>query len=399
MCSVEDYIDFLKFYNRLHPQDPLYDNFTKNILPSCVSEYKLPNGANTNSFKCPFEACAIFFSRGHLLEAHFIDEHYDEIPIGVFGIKTVFICEMCYCKFKSFKAFKSHRKNYDICEEMQINVLLNAFNRPVYQDLYVHEFICAKCPYNVLCLEANGTIRGIDEIRKHLIPCYREFRSSKNAYKIKNKEIFIKSRVDQMLENGLLNKADPLFGFFVEYILPSLVFETCLGSGYYVCPFGLCGYVGNYDQLEFHLSNHHFDQLPLNIFGKKTEFKCEECFKLIQGFEAFKDHYDHCFYSKHYYNSYQKKLCDWMIFLFVKHKNLRKNDPKFLLFRDQVLPSIVIESRTFSGNVLRVFDCPFCKIYKDDPKSLVKHLQKRHSDKLPENVFETKSLKRKRNDI
>ncbi|CAF1028403.1 unnamed protein product [Brachionus calyciflorus] len=398
MCNVEEYIEFLEFYNRLSSDDPLYENFTKKIVPSLIYEYNLPNGAKTNCYKCPFETCRIFFSRDYLLETHLVDQHYDEIPKGVFGIKDKFICEMCYCKFKSFKAFKSHKNNYDICEEMQINVLLNVFNRPVYKDQYVHEFRCDKCPFSLLCLEANGIIRGIDEIRKHLIPCYSQYRASKELFKINNKEVFINRRVNQLVEKGRLNRSDPLFDFFVDNILPSLVFETCVGSGWYICPFGLCGHIGNYDQLEYHLKNHHYDQLPFDLFGKKTEFKCFECLKLIQGFEAYKEHYDHCLFSKHFYFKYQNKLCDWMLFLFVKHKRISLNDPKFKTFKNQVLPSIVIEGRTSSGMVLKVFNCSFCKNYEVDPKSLVNHMKKKHSNEIPAGVFEIETRKRKLNE-
>ncbi|CAF1028385.1 unnamed protein product [Brachionus calyciflorus] len=92
----------------LQPDDPKFNIFKKRIVPSLVNEWITPKGVNSHSFRCPFDSCAVLVSRSQLMERHLREQHYDEIPIGVFGKIKSHNCNPCGQTFKRLEHLYKH---------------------------------------------------------------------------------------------------------------------------------------------------------------------------------------------------------------------------------------------------------------------------------------------------
>lgn len=108
--EVERKLNELLANGSLSKNDPKFESFKDEILPSVVLQWTLPNGKNSFQFKCPFKNCQSLCSRSVLMERHLKEQHHDQIPINVFGFKSSFQCNICSNQvFKRFEHLKSHK--------------------------------------------------------------------------------------------------------------------------------------------------------------------------------------------------------------------------------------------------------------------------------------------------
>lgn len=108
MNPVEKKIDELIAMGCLQPDDEKFNFFKNVVVPSVVNEWITPKGVNSHSFRCPFETCAVLVSRGQLLERHLREQHYKDLPIGVFGTLNSHICKTCGQTFKRLEHLYKH---------------------------------------------------------------------------------------------------------------------------------------------------------------------------------------------------------------------------------------------------------------------------------------------------
>lgn len=90
--------------------DPNYKFFKEEVLPSLTFQYVTPEGEKTYHYRCPFNACQTLCSTTSLLERHFREQHYDQLPKDVFGEKKTFHCRICNKFFKRHEHLKMHNK-------------------------------------------------------------------------------------------------------------------------------------------------------------------------------------------------------------------------------------------------------------------------------------------------
>ena len=102
-------IDDLINYGHLPVDDPKFNFFTEKIIPSVVNIWITPKGVNSHSFRCPFEKCAVLVCRSVLLERHLFEEHYDELPKGVFDYLYHHECMACGRSFVSEDHYERHK--------------------------------------------------------------------------------------------------------------------------------------------------------------------------------------------------------------------------------------------------------------------------------------------------
>lgn len=108
MFRVEQKISELIAMGCLQPDDEKFQFFKNVIVPSVVHEWITPRGINSHSYRCPFETCAVLVSRGQLLERHLREQHYTQIPIGVFGTLNSYNCKTCGQTFKRLEHLNKH---------------------------------------------------------------------------------------------------------------------------------------------------------------------------------------------------------------------------------------------------------------------------------------------------
>ena len=108
MTCVEKRINELMAMGCLQPDDPKFEFFKKIVVPSVVNEWITPKGVNSHSYRCPFESCAVLVSRSLLMERHLKEQHYTEIPCGVFGTLKSFVCNPCGQSFKRREHLLKH---------------------------------------------------------------------------------------------------------------------------------------------------------------------------------------------------------------------------------------------------------------------------------------------------
>lgn len=108
MDKVDQKINELIAMGCLQPDDAKFDFFKQTVLPSVVYEWITPKGVNSHAYRCPFESCAVLVSRSPLMERHLREQHFSEIPYGVFGKESPKICKPCGQTFKRFEHLSKH---------------------------------------------------------------------------------------------------------------------------------------------------------------------------------------------------------------------------------------------------------------------------------------------------
>ena len=108
MDKVNNLINELLAMGCLQPDDPKFNFFKKVIVPSVVNEWISPSGVNSHSYRCPFDKCAVLVSRSKNLERHFREQHYSQIPLGVFGKQSSQKCTPCGQTFKRLEHLRTH---------------------------------------------------------------------------------------------------------------------------------------------------------------------------------------------------------------------------------------------------------------------------------------------------
>lgn len=105
---VKEKLNELMAMGCLQPDDPKFEFFKTKIVPSVVNEWISPSGRNSHSYRCPFDRCAILVSRSKSLERHLREQHYNEMPLGVFGKQTSFQCIPCDLYFRRYEHLRQH---------------------------------------------------------------------------------------------------------------------------------------------------------------------------------------------------------------------------------------------------------------------------------------------------
>ena len=108
MNKVQKKINELVATGYLKYDDPKFNFFKERIVPSVVNKWITPRGVNSHSFKCPFEQCAALFSRSRSLERHLREQHYEQIPKGVFGYLNNHKCIPCDRSFIRLEHWNQH---------------------------------------------------------------------------------------------------------------------------------------------------------------------------------------------------------------------------------------------------------------------------------------------------
>lgn len=101
---LKEKIDFLIENGLLKTDDPMYHLFVTNIVPNVVFK------TFGHWYDCAFDLCDFKANTGESIEIHLRDDHYDQIPNGVFGEKQMFKCKECRQSFEGFNKYKVHRE-------------------------------------------------------------------------------------------------------------------------------------------------------------------------------------------------------------------------------------------------------------------------------------------------
>ena len=89
--------------------DPQYDTFANVILPACYTTWVTPSGIQSHKYRCPFADCYTLLSKEVYIVRHLREQHYDQLPSGVFGQNASIFCHLCgYGPFKRHENYKLH---------------------------------------------------------------------------------------------------------------------------------------------------------------------------------------------------------------------------------------------------------------------------------------------------
>jgi hypothetical protein len=108
------------------------------ILPSVVNQFiDVEKGERTFYWRCPFDKCKEICATSSFIERHMREQHYEEIPIGVFGERSEYNCKLC-TRTKPFKRrehFLKHKQSLKHLEVAILNNVASKQDKELYADL------------------------------------------------------------------------------------------------------------------------------------------------------------------------------------------------------------------------------------------------------------------------
>lgn len=86
----------------------LMRNWLCNVAPSCVFRHRSTEFGQTSFFRCCFANCATPVSSQFALIRHYREQHYSQMPPGIFGTLVIFNCAACGVSFKREEHLNQH---------------------------------------------------------------------------------------------------------------------------------------------------------------------------------------------------------------------------------------------------------------------------------------------------
>lgn len=90
------------------------------VAPSCVYRYRSGDFGQTLFYRCCFTSCLRPVSSQFALMRHYREQHYNQIPEGIFGVLQVFKCIACATEFKREDHLKLHYQSVSHITQMAI---------------------------------------------------------------------------------------------------------------------------------------------------------------------------------------------------------------------------------------------------------------------------------------
>ena len=116
------------------PDDPLLPYWLLHVAPSCV--YPILVDGRPSFYRCCFKDCERPVNSQFALIRHYKEQHYHQIPQGIFGEITYFPCTPCKVIYKRLDHLKSHQasqthkaimaRHGDIGSEKDVSVMRQA---------------------------------------------------------------------------------------------------------------------------------------------------------------------------------------------------------------------------------------------------------------------------------
>ena len=91
----------------VNPDDPLLSFWLLQVAPSCV--YPVMEAGRPRYYQCCFKKCKAAISSQFAMIRHYKEQHYYEIPAGIFGEIVLYPCKPCKVMYKRLDHLKSHQ--------------------------------------------------------------------------------------------------------------------------------------------------------------------------------------------------------------------------------------------------------------------------------------------------
>lgn len=78
------------------------------VAPSCVYRYRRADFGQTGFYACCFQNCHTLVSSQFTLIRHYRTQHYNRIPVGIFGAIILHKCYPCKLEFKRVHLLNQH---------------------------------------------------------------------------------------------------------------------------------------------------------------------------------------------------------------------------------------------------------------------------------------------------
>lgn len=125
----------LRQINKLKEDDKHYKVFINKILPSCLFRWHV-NGRDTHKYVCPFKDCYQVSSETRYAKRHMREQHYNDIPEGVFNTNYNEMCKTCEAgPFLRKEHLKSHLQSRSHLNKMIENETASIFEREKFKSI------------------------------------------------------------------------------------------------------------------------------------------------------------------------------------------------------------------------------------------------------------------------
>jgi hypothetical protein len=105
---IESYIDIEDILSNNDERASLMKIWLCQVAPSCVFRHRCSEYGQTSFFKCCFSNCATPVSSQYALIRHYREQHYSQIPPGIFGNLVLYSCNACGLQFKREEHLNQH---------------------------------------------------------------------------------------------------------------------------------------------------------------------------------------------------------------------------------------------------------------------------------------------------
>lgn len=104
----ESYNDITDILNNDDERASLMRVWLCQVAPSCVFRHRCTDYGQTSFFKCCFASCSTPVSSQYALIRHYREQHYSQIPTGIFGNLVLHSCNACGLQFKREEHLNQH---------------------------------------------------------------------------------------------------------------------------------------------------------------------------------------------------------------------------------------------------------------------------------------------------
>lgn len=91
------------------------------IVPSCVYKHRSSRFGQTGFYTCCFRYCARPVSSQFALIRHYKEQHFSQMPPGIFGEIVFYNCQLCGFQFKRAAHLNAHFGSLNHIEKMAQN--------------------------------------------------------------------------------------------------------------------------------------------------------------------------------------------------------------------------------------------------------------------------------------
>ena len=105
---IESYNDIEDILGNNDQRASLMRSWLCQVAPSCVFRHRCSEYGQTSFFKCCFSTCATPVSSQYALIRHYREQHYSQIPPGIFGNLVLHSCNACGLQFKREEHLNQH---------------------------------------------------------------------------------------------------------------------------------------------------------------------------------------------------------------------------------------------------------------------------------------------------